>query len=103
MLYIWPWQAPALPPERLISSMITEASARPRPAPPYSCGIERGKPAGLREGGDEGLRVGALGVDLAVVLVRKPGAQRTHRVADFGVLLGGGSQHDQVTERGGYV
>jgi hypothetical protein len=39
MLYIWPWQAPALPPERLISSMITVASARPRPEPPYSCGI----------------------------------------------------------------
>jgi hypothetical protein len=39
MLYIWPWQAPALPPLRLISSMITLASARPRPEPPYSCGI----------------------------------------------------------------
>ena len=31
MLYIWPWQAPELPPLRLISSMITDASARPRP------------------------------------------------------------------------
>ena len=39
MLYIWPWQAPELPPARLISSMITEASARPRPDPPYSSGI----------------------------------------------------------------
>ena len=39
MLYIWPWQAPELPPLRLISSMMTEASARPRPEPPYSCGI----------------------------------------------------------------
>jgi len=39
MLYIWPWQAPELPPQRLISSMITEASVRPRPEPPYSCGI----------------------------------------------------------------
>jgi hypothetical protein len=39
MLYIWPWQAPALPPERLISSITTLASARPSPEPPYSCGI----------------------------------------------------------------
>ena len=39
MLYIWPWQAPELPPQRLISSMITDASVRPRPEPPYSCGI----------------------------------------------------------------
>src|SRR6218665_186060 len=39
MLYIWPWQAPELPPLRLISSMITEASVSPRPEPPYSCGI----------------------------------------------------------------
>ncbi|MCY1292490.1 hypothetical protein D9M68_544470 [compost metagenome] len=39
MLYIWPWQAPELPPLRLISSMMTEASVRPRPEPPYSCGI----------------------------------------------------------------
>ena len=37
--YIWPWQAPLLPPLRLISSMITEASAIDRPAPPYSSGI----------------------------------------------------------------
>jgi hypothetical protein len=37
--YIWPWQAPELPPLRLISSMITEASAIDRPEPPYSCGI----------------------------------------------------------------
>ena len=39
MLYICPWQAPALPPARLISSMITDASARPSPLPPYSSGI----------------------------------------------------------------
>jgi hypothetical protein len=34
MLYIWPWQAPALAPARLISSMITDACASPSPAPP---------------------------------------------------------------------
>ena len=39
MLYIWPWQAPELPPQRLISSMMTEASVSPSPDPPYSCGI----------------------------------------------------------------
>ena len=39
MLYIWPWQAPELPPQRLISSMMTDASVSPRPEPPYSCGI----------------------------------------------------------------
>ena len=39
MLYIWPWQAPELPPERLISSMITVDSDSPSPEPPYSCGI----------------------------------------------------------------
>ena len=39
ILYIWPWHAPALPPARLISSMITDASASPSPDPPNSCGI----------------------------------------------------------------
>ena len=39
MLYIWPWQAPAFPPLRLISSMITDASVSPRPEPSYSVGI----------------------------------------------------------------
>ena len=39
MTYIWPWQAPELPPERLISSITTEASASESPEPPYSCGM----------------------------------------------------------------
>ena len=39
MLYICPWHAPALPPARLISSMITDASASPSPEPPYCAGI----------------------------------------------------------------
>ena len=39
MMYIWAWQAPPLAPDRLISSMITEACEMPRPAPPYSAGI----------------------------------------------------------------
>ena len=39
MVYICAWQVAALPPWRLISSRITQASSRPRPEPPYSCGI----------------------------------------------------------------
>jgi hypothetical protein len=39
MLYIWPWHEPALPPDKLISSMMTEASANPNPEPPYSVGM----------------------------------------------------------------
>src|SRR5690554_4805635 len=39
MLYIWPWMVPELPPQRFTSSRMMEASARPRPVPPYSSGI----------------------------------------------------------------
>src|SRR5690606_27980660 len=39
MLYIWPWMVPELPPQRFTSSRMMEASARPRPEPPYSSGI----------------------------------------------------------------
>ena len=39
MLYICPWQQPALPPERVTSSMITVASVSDSPEPPYSSGI----------------------------------------------------------------
>jgi len=38
MMYIWAWQAPELQPEALISSRITLAAVRDRPAPPYSSG-----------------------------------------------------------------
>ncbi|MDT4833798.1 hypothetical protein FQZ97_674190 [compost metagenome] len=38
MLYSCPCTVPELPPQRLTSSRITEASARPRPEPPYSAG-----------------------------------------------------------------
>ena len=38
-MYICAWQAPELPPDALISSRITLAAVRPRPAPPYSSGI----------------------------------------------------------------
>ena len=39
MMYICAWQAPELPPERLTSSRMTEASVTPNPEPPYSSGI----------------------------------------------------------------
>ncbi len=38
MMYICAWQAPALPPDALISSRITLAAVIERPAPPYSSG-----------------------------------------------------------------
>ena len=39
MMYIWACAAAALPPLRLISSRMIDASVMPRPAPPYSAGI----------------------------------------------------------------
>src|SRR5690606_30569558 len=39
MLYICPCTVPELPPQRLTSSKMIDASARPRPDPPYSSGI----------------------------------------------------------------
>jgi hypothetical protein len=45
--YIWPWQAPELPPLRLISSMITEASAMAQARAAVLLRDQRGHPAGL--------------------------------------------------------
>jgi len=60
--------------------MITEASARPRPEPPYSCGISAASQPAR--------------VDVAVVFVRELAAQRAHGVADVGVALSGqGGRH----------
>ena len=39
MMYIWAWQAAELPPERLTSSRMIDASAMPSPDPPSSSGI----------------------------------------------------------------
>ena len=39
MMYIWAWQAAALPPARLISSRMSAASMMPSPPPPYSSGM----------------------------------------------------------------
>ena len=39
IVYICAWQAPELPPLRLISSRMIDASVMPRPEPPNSSGI----------------------------------------------------------------
>jgi hypothetical protein len=39
IVYICAWHAAALPPLRLISSRMIDASVTPRPDPPYSSGI----------------------------------------------------------------
>jgi len=83
MLYICPWQAPELPPLRLISSMITEASASPRPEPPYSSEISAAsQPAGLGQSIDEGFGIGACLIDLKEIVVREIREQRTDGVAE---------------------
>ena len=64
ILYIWPWQAPALPPARLISSMITDASARPSPEPPILLRDQRRQPPGLGQRRDERVGIAARLVDL---------------------------------------
>ena len=51
---------------------------------------QRGQPAGLGEGVDEGLGVGACLIDFAEILVRELGAQRADGVADLGVVVGAG-------------
>ncbi len=73
---------PELPPARLISSMITEASARPRPNRHFLG--ESGPPSsGLRQRLDELLRIAARLVDLAMVLRREFRAERAHGFADL--------------------
>jgi hypothetical protein len=102
MLYIWPWHAPELPPARLISSMITLASARPRPEPPYSVGIrDQGRqPARLGQRVDELLRIAAPLVHLAVVLVGKLRAQVADRVTNVLETVVGTAEHGWLQKRG---
>ena len=71
MLYIWPWQAPELPPRAvdLLHDHRGLGQAQARAA--VLLRDQRGQPAGLGERVDERLGVGALRVDLAVVLVGK--------------------------------
>ena len=88
MLYIWPWQAPALPPERLISSMITLASPSPSPGAAVLLGNHGGQPTGRREGANEFFGVAALCVDPSKVRVGVVAAELAHALADLAVALG---------------
>ena len=93
MLYIWPWQAPALPPRAvdLLHDHRRLGEAQARAA--VLLRDQRRQPAGAGERSDEGLGVGALGVDLAEVFVGElpaqscaprrggPGARRGYRTS----------------------
>ena len=83
MMYICAWQAPALPPARLTSSRITDASPSPSPAPPYSSGISAASQPAFGERVDELLRVGVARVDVAPVLVGVARAQLPHALAQL--------------------
>jgi hypothetical protein len=49
MTYIWACAGADCPPERLISSRIADASAMPRPEPPYCSGMRAAsQPASVR-------------------------------------------------------
>ena len=92
-MYICPWQAPEFPPARLISSRMTDASVRPSPEPPYSCGNERGEPACLRQRVDERFRIAPLLVDAAKIVGGVLRAEIPNRVADV-LMRVGRSDHD---------
>ena len=88
ILYIWPWHAPALPPARLISSMITDASASPSPDPPILLRDQRRQPPRLGQRRDEGIGIAAGLVDRAEVLGGKSGAQGADGLAQLLELVG---------------
>ena len=67
MMYICPWQQPELPPERLISSMITDASVSASPEPPYSSGISADSQPASVSASTNALGIGALLVHLLPV------------------------------------
>ena len=93
MLYIWPWHAPELPPQRLISSMMTEASARPEPGAAVFLRDQRRQPAGLGQRVDELHRITTRVVELAPVLVGILSAKIAQRFAQLLVLVGSGYVH----------
>src|SRR5690606_9316671 len=61
---------------------------------------ERREPAGLGERIDEGLGIGAVGIDLAVVFVGELGAEVAQRVADFLEAIGSLGNHLSVSLSG---
>ncbi len=73
---------------RLISSMITDASARPRPEPPYSAGISAASQPALRQRVDERLGIAARRVDPAAVRVGELGVSARSAVAHVGEAVG---------------
>ena len=82
MLYICPWHARAFPPEKLISSMITDASASPRPDPPCSKGISAAsQPAAERL--DERVGIAARLVHTLPVRGIEAGAEGPQRLTQF--------------------
>ena len=86
-MYICAWQAPALPPERWISS--DRGGGRERQARTTELLRDQcTEIAGLGQGADELGRVGTLAVDLAPVLAGEAGAELGDLVAYFGVVLG---------------
>ncbi len=88
MLYIWPWHAPELPPERLISSMITDASASVSPEPPYCSGISAASQPASVSALTNASGIAARFVHLLPVGAVVLRAQRAQRFAHLGVLIG---------------
>ncbi len=83
ILYIWPWQAPELPPAAvdLLHDHRGLGQAQPRAA--ILLRDQRRHPAGLGQRFDEGLGIAALLVDLAMIFGRKLGTERADRTADL--------------------
>ena len=81
MMYIWPWQAPELPPGAVDlfqdDRRLGEAEARAA----VFLGNQRGEPAGLGQRLDERFRIAALLVDLAEVVRGEMRAEIPDRVA----------------------
>ena len=87
MLYICPWQAPAFPPQRLISSITTEASDDAEARAAVLLRDQRSEPARARERRDELLGIAAALVDLAEIRRGKLRAQVAHALADVRVAF----------------
>ena len=76
MLYIWPWQAPALPPRAVDLLHDHRGLGQAEAGAAVLLRDQRGEPAGLGQRLDEGFRIAALGVDLLPVRRRSRGTAR---------------------------
>src|SRR6184192_4065737 len=81
IVYICAWALAALPPERLISSRMTAASATLSPDPPYSVGMSAASHPALVSASTN-FSVLALAIDLTPVDVPEIGAELPHGGAD---------------------